>query len=151
RLPAEASGDDRQGAGVGAQLDPGPIADVVAVDLQREGLEPALPVLGYRVDGGGADVVEMLDLAVARGRLVLAEEARDQGRHVALGGALQDPDRERAVVDRDPLADADRAAGEVGEGVRVLGNRGYALRRPAAGPEPHSHRVDQIPAVEGRD
>ncbi len=31
------SGDDRQGAGVDAQLDPRVVADVVAVDLQREG------------------------------------------------------------------------------------------------------------------
>ena len=81
---------------------------------------------------GRGDVVEVLDLAVAGGGALLAEEARDQGRHVALGGALEDAERERAVVDLDPLADPDRAAGEVGEGVGVLGQRGDPLDRLAA-------------------
>src|SRR3954453_6618640 len=95
------SGDDRQGAGGGAQLDAGALADVVAVDLQRKGPQSAVPVLGDRADRGRDDAAEVLDLTMPRCRLRLAEEARDQGRHVALGGPLQDADRECAVVELD--------------------------------------------------
>ncbi len=40
--PLTASGDDRQGAGLGSQRDPSLLADVVAVDLDREGAGDAL-------------------------------------------------------------------------------------------------------------
>ena len=45
------------------------LADVVAVDLDREGRGRAVLVLGDRADRRLGDVVEVLDLAVARGRL----------------------------------------------------------------------------------
>ena len=93
----------------------------------------------------------MVDPAVARGRALLAEQARDQGRHVALGGAPQHRQREGSVVDRDPLADPDRTAGEVGEGVGVLGQRGDPLDRLALDLDPQPHRVEDVAAVEGGD
>ena len=127
-----------------------PLADVVAVHLDREGSGRTVLVLGDRGDGGGGDVVEMHDLAVARDGAALAEEAGDQGRHVALRGALQHRHRERAVVDLDPLADPDRAVGEVGERVGVLGQRGHPLDRLAGvGLDPHPHGVVEVAAVEG--
>ena len=57
----------------------------------------------------------MLDLAVAGGGATLAEEAGDQGRHVALGGALQDADREGYAQVCDAMAEFDvrRRLGEI--------------------------------------
>ena len=82
------------------------------------------------------DVVEVVDLAVLGGAQALGEHPGGDRRHVALRGAAQHRDRERAVVEPDALADPDRAVAEVGERVGVLGDRGDALdasrRRPRA-------------------
>src|SRR5881394_81902 len=66
----------------------------------------------------------MFDLAVARAWAFLTEETWNQGGHVALRGPFEDAEREGAVVDLNTLADPDRAAGEIGKGVGVLGQRG---------------------------
>ena len=66
--------------------------------------------------------------SAARRRAI--EQARDQGRHVALGSPGQDRQRERAVVEADVLADPHRMGAKVGERIRVLHDCGDALGAP---------------------
>src|SRR4051812_14788148 len=82
------SGNDGQGAGGDAELDPVLLADVVAVDLDRERPDRAIRIVRDRGDGRRGDVVELLDLAVARCAQALAQQAGDQRRGVALCGPL---------------------------------------------------------------
>ena len=83
-------------------------ADVVAVDLDREGRGTPSASVESEVHASLGHVVEVVDLAVARGAQALGRTRATIGPHVALRGAAQDRDRERPVVDRDSLADPDR-------------------------------------------
>ena len=135
-----------------AELELGVDADVVAVDL-RPGTGAATPssVGRERADPGLGHVVEVVDLAVAGGAQPLGQHAGDDRAHVALCGPAQDSDRQRPVVDLDPLADSHRAVAEVGERVGVLGQDGDALAGATARLEAHPHRVAQVVAVERAD
>ena len=144
-------GDDRQRARLGRERDLGALADVVAVDLDREGAEGAVLGLGDRVIVAPATPSKCsIWRWRAAGRFSLKRREIRVG--MSRCAPASAPERERAVVDLDPLADPHRAAGEVGEGVGVLGERGDALGGLAAVDlDPQPHRVDQVAAVEGRD
>src|SRR5262249_34210722 len=99
------------------------LTDVVAVDLDRERPGAAILARRDRADDRLGHAFEVLDLAMAGTGAPLAEQSRDQGRHVTLGRTLEDSEREGPIVDLHPLTDAQRPAREVGERVGVLGKR----------------------------
>lgn len=61
---ATASGDNLQGPGLDPELELAVLADVIAVDLDREATPGARGVLGRGLDPGLAEPLEMIDLTV---------------------------------------------------------------------------------------
>ncbi len=96
----------------------GDLAEVVAVDLQRQ----RLAVGGADGQLGGGR--ERGDLAVTRQTRAPREGAPGDERHVDRPGAAQHAGGERAGVELRVLGDLDRAVAEVGEGGAVLDHGG---------------------------